>query len=62
MWRHTCNVIDFSTGKVVLVEQGQKLFERDGVEDIMNFYKGLNEKKIEIVTAGCAYKVGIGSN
>ena len=50
-WRHTCISVDFTEGTVKLVENGQKIFEKYGVEDIRTAYEQ-NKKEIDIISVG----------
>ena len=50
-WRHSCISIDFIEGTTKLFENGRKIFEKYGVEDIQRAYEE-NKKEIDIISVG----------
>ena len=50
-WRHTCISVDFTEGTVKLVENGRKIFEKHGVEEIQMAFEQ-NKKEIDIISVG----------
>ena len=50
-WRHTCISVDFAEGIVMLVENGEKIFEKHGVEEIRTAFEQ-NKKEMDIISVG----------
>ena len=50
-------MIDFTTGRTAVVENGRKFFDKP-FEDLIKTYKGYEKKVMNTVSAGCAWKLG----